>query len=145
MQAEAPPDKLAIFHDLEKVRSPLEFVETVLQDVEEYLGGLQRTAMRTRQLLKQLGGVEFKGFKLPSIAAPYWKTVLTKTLEDLIENQDRSVILFWDEMPYMLGNIGDEAAMEVLDTLRSLRQMHSAVRMVFTGSIGLHHVVAFVI
>ena len=39
MQAEAPEDKLPIYHDLEKVRSPLEFVETVLQDVEEYLSG----------------------------------------------------------------------------------------------------------
>lgn len=141
MQAEAPPDKLPIYHDLEKVRSPLEFVETVLQDVEEYLTRLKRTAKRTRDLLRQLGGAEFSGFKLPSFAAPEWKNVLTQTIEDLIENQDRTVILFWDEVPYMLGNIGKEAAMEVLDTLRSIRQMHPEIRMVFTGSIGLHHVI----
>ena len=30
--------------------------------------------------------------------------------------------------------------MDVLDTLRALRQTHSRLRMVFTGSIGLHHV-----
>lgn len=33
-------------------------------------------------------------------------------------------------------------AMEVLDTLRSLRQTYSDVRMVFTGSVGLHHIVS---
>jgi hypothetical protein len=142
MQAEAPPDKLPIYHDLEKVRSPLEFVEAVLQDVEEYLSRLRRTATRTRRLLQQLSGVEFKGFKLPSVATPHWKTLLTETIADLVENQDRNVILLWDEVPYMLGNIGNQAAMEVLDTLRSLRQMYPDVRMVFTGSIGLHHVIA---
>jgi hypothetical protein len=41
----------------------------------------------------------------------------------------------------MLGKIGDESAMELLDTLRSIRQMYPAVRMVYTGSIGLHHVI----
>lgn len=138
MQAEAPADKLPIYHDLEKVRSPLEFVETVLQDVEEYLTGLRRTARRTRDLLRQLGGAEFSGLKLPTFAAPEWKNLLTKTIEDLVENQDRTVILFWDEVSYMLGNIGKEAAMEVLDTLRSIRQMHPEIRMVFTGIINYY-------
>ena len=32
--------------------------------------------------------------------------------------------------------------MEVLDTLRSLRQTHANLRMVFTGSIGLHQVIS---
>jgi hypothetical protein len=35
---------------------------------------------------------------------------------------------------------GERTAMEVLDTLRALRQTHPALRMVITGSIGLHHV-----
>jgi len=46
----------------------------------------------------------------------------------------------------MLDNIkresGESAAMEVLDTLRSLRQMQPRLRMVFTGSIGLHNVIS---
>jgi hypothetical protein len=151
MMAEAPSDMLLIYHDLEGLRSPLEFVETVFQDVEGYLSGLQRTAKRTHQFLKQLNGAEFSGFKLPNIAASHWKTLLTKTLEDLIEHQERTLIFFWDEMPMMLDNIkqdsGEKVAMEVLDTLRSLRQMSgnqssSKLRMVFTGSIGLHHVIS---
>jgi len=140
MRSEATPDKLPIYRDLEDVKSPLEFVEKVFQDVEAYLTRLNRTTKKTRAFLQQLEGAEFSGFKLPEIAAPHWKELLTKTIADLVENQDRTVILFWDEVPYMLDNIGDAAAMELLDTLRSIRQMYPAVRMVYTGSIGLHHV-----
>ena len=140
MRSEATADKLPIYRDLENVRSPLEFVETVFKDVEEYLSRFNSTAKKTRGFLTQLAGTEFSGFKLPEIAAPHWKALLTQTIADLVENQNRTVILFWDEVPYMLHNIGDAAAMELLDTLRSIRQMYPAVRMVYTGSIGLHHV-----
>ncbi|MEG4836672.1 hypothetical protein [Microcoleus sp. B9-D4] len=140
MRSEATADKLPIYRDLENVRSPLEFVETVFKDVEEYLSRFNRTAKKARAFVTQLGGAEFSGFKLPEIAATEWKALLTETIADLVENQDRTVVLFWDEVPYMLDNIGDEAAMELLDTLRSIRQMYPAVRMVYTGSIGLHHV-----
>lgn len=37
---------------------------------------------------------------------------------------------------------GEIAAMEVLDLLRDLRQTHESLRMVFTGSIGLHNVLS---
>ena len=143
MVAEAPPDVLPLYHDLEGVRTPLDFVEIVFHDVAAYLGRLQKITMKSRQWL---AGLEIKDFvKFPDTLAPQWKTLLTKTIEDLVEHQDRTVIFFWDEMPLMLYNIkqrsGEEAAMEVLDTLRSLRQMHPGLRMVFTGSIGLHNVI----
>ncbi len=148
MVKEAPEQYLTVYRDLEGVRSPIEFVETIFQDVEHHLSGFKRLAEGTRQLIKQLGGTEIAGMiKLPEIAAPHWKSLLMKTLEDLVkqqESKDRTVIFFWDEMPLMLYNIkkrqGEDAAMEVLDTLRSLRQMYPQLRMVFTGSIGLHNV-----
>jgi hypothetical protein len=142
MQADVKSNKLAIYHDLEKVRSPLEFVEAIFQDVEEYLSRGQKVASRTRKLLKDLGGVEIQGFKLPKEIESDWKKILIEIIKDLDTNQDRQVILLWDEVPYMLQNIGDRAAMEVLDTLRSIRQTYPNVRMVFTGSIGLHHIIA---
>jgi AAA domain len=142
MKAEAPSDKLAIYHDLEKVRSPLEFVEAIFQDVEEYLSKRQKVASGTRKLLKDLSGLEIKGFKLPKEIESDWKKILVEIIADVVANKERQVILLWDEIPYMLQNIGDRAAMEVLDTLRSLRQTYPDVRMVFTGSIGLHHVIA---
>jgi hypothetical protein len=128
--------------DLEKVHTSLEFVESVFFDVEEYLSRQKRTAEKARRILAHLGGAEFEGFKLPALTAPHWKTLLIETVNDLMTQQDRLVLFFWDEMPQMLFNIKQresaQTAMEVLDTLRSLRQMHPQIRMVFTGSIGLH-------
>lgn len=146
MRAEAPADKLPVYRDLEKVRSPLEFAQTIFDDVENYLSSSQRTAQKARQWLKNFAGFEIGSLvKFPDNVADQWKVLLTKTIEDLVENQqDRKVIFLWDEMPLMLDNIkkkeGENAAMEVLDTLRSLRQTHSELRMVYTGSIGLHNV-----
>lgn len=146
MRTEAPPEKLPIYRDLEQVHTLLEFAQLVFEDVEGYLSGLRRTAERTRRFISQLSGSEVIGIKLPDVIAPHWKTLLTKIIEDLVEHQDRAVIFFWDELPMMLDNIkkreGEELVMEVLNTLRALRQTHTGLRMVFTGSIGLHHVIA---
>jgi hypothetical protein len=151
MIEQVPKDKLAIPDratpkDLEEVHTAIEFVETVFFDAEAYLSKYKRTTERARRLLSQLSGAEFRGFTFPSLAAPHWKTLLTTTIDDLLEHQDRTVVFFWDEVPLMLYNIkqreGEGTAMEVLDTLRSLRQMHSNLRMVFTGSIGLHQVIS---
>jgi hypothetical protein len=147
MVAEAPTGRLPIYRDLEGIRTPVEFVETVFNDVEGFLGPAQKTAVRARQWLSHLSGLELGGLiKFPESIAPHWKTVLTKTVEDLIEQQESTVIFFWDELPLMLHNIkqaaGENAAMEVLDVLRSYRQMSPQLRMVFTGSIGLHNVIS---
>jgi hypothetical protein len=61
-----------------------------------------------------------------------------------MQQEERLIYFFWDEVPLMLYNIkkreGEAAAMEILDTLRALRQSHKNLRMIFTGSIGLHNV-----
>ena len=153
MIADEPQDKLLIYRDLESIHSTLEFVEMIFRDVEEYLSRSKQRAERARRFFAQLSGTELKlsveafggGITLPDVLAPHWKKLLTNIIEDLVENQDRTVILFWDELPLMLDNIkkrhGENEAMEALDTLRSLRQMYPDLRMVFTGSIGLHHVI----
>ena len=147
MVEEAPQDTLlAVYHDLEGVRTPLEFVEIVFDDVKCYLSRSNRIMKRTLQLLSQISGTEIGGVvKLPDVVASHWKALLTRIIEDLAEHQDRTVIFFWDEMPLMLYNIkqrsDEDTAMELLDTLRSLRQMNPRLRMVFTGSIGLHNVI----
>ncbi len=146
MVAEPPANTLCVYRDLEGIRAPLEFVETVFGDVEEYLSRSKRTAMKARGWLKHLTGLEIGGvIKFPDTIAAHWKSVLVKTTEDLVEQQRQTVVFFWDEMPLMLYNIkqrgGEGAAMEVLDVLRSLRLTHAGLRMVFTGSIGLHNVI----
>lgn len=145
MRAEAPEDCLPIFRDLEQVHTVLEFAELVFEDVENYLSGRTRAVEKARNFIKQLSGAEAAGIKIPAVVAPHWKKVLTHIIEDIVENEKRTVVFFWDEMPMMLDNIkkreGEQVAMEVLDTLRAFRQTYTNLRMVFTGSIGLHHVI----
>jgi hypothetical protein len=93
----------------------------------------------------EVGGI----FKLPDKEKAPWKDVLTRSVEDLISENDAKgnrLLFLWDEVPYMLASIRDrqneKTAMEVLDFLRALRQTHSGLRMVITGSIGLHHVLS---
>jgi transcriptional regulator with XRE-family HTH domain len=140
MTANPPEDMLPIYRDLEGIRSPIEFVEGVWQDTETYLREAGK-ARRVREFISELTGNYFSGYQFPEIATNHWKTLLTKTIEDLITLQNQQVIFIWDEMPHMLGNFSDQAAMEVLDSLRSLRQTYPDIRMVFSGSIGLHHII----
>lgn len=146
MQAEAEPDAVVIFfNDLEKIYTPLELVESVLQNIEQHLSLKQKTANKFRTLFRHLAGAEIAGVvKLPAAISAHWKDLLVQVTQDLMEQEERPVYFFWDEVPLMLYNIknraGEEVAMEVLDTFRSLRQSHRNLRMVFTGSIGLHNV-----
>ena len=140
MTAEAPSDLLPIYRDLEGIRTPIEFVEAVWQDTETYLREAGR-ARRVREYISELTGSYFDGYQFPELVEDRWKTLLAKTIEDLVTLQDKQIVLIWDEMPHMLGNFSNEAAMETLDTLRSLRQTYPDVRMVFSGSIGLHHII----
>jgi hypothetical protein len=73
---------------------------------------------------------------LPEGSHPQWKRLLVSVVEDLMEQQSGAVVFFWDEFPQMLHNIAKESpedAMEILNTLRSLRQHHERLRMVLTG------------
>lgn len=146
MTREAPQSVLAIYRDLSNITSPAEFVERILEDVEKYLPHALQAQGWLRKAWETLGGAEVGGlFKIPESRSGDWKRFLERTLAGLVEQEKRQVIFFWDEVPLMLDNIkrhSDEAtAMEVLDTLRALRQTHRKLRQVFTGSIGLHHVV----
>jgi hypothetical protein len=75
-----------------------------------------------------------------------WKRQLEGMIKDLVTQVEGQELLlfFFDELPMAIDNIRQEkgapAAMEVLDTLRWIRQTHQQIRMVYTGSIGLHHV-----
>ena len=142
-----PPDGIMIqVRDVGGVSSPIEFVERVAEDVEKHLKLFQKTATKTKEFLASLSGAQILGVKLPTIAAPHWKALLERILGDLAQHSDRPVILCWDELPWMLQKMtarpeGETVVMDLLDTLRGLRQTHTNLRMIYTGSIGLHHVV----
>jgi hypothetical protein len=147
MRDESPADILVVFHELEHINSPLEFVQLVYDDVSAYLSQSRRTAQRVRAFLQGLKGLEVGGLvKFPDILAPEWKALLTNTIDDLLDQRGHMLLFLWDEMPMMLGNIkryhGEHLAEDLLNTLRALRQTYPDFRMVYTGSIGLHHVIS---
>jgi hypothetical protein len=128
-----------IFRDLEKVHSAQEFAELVYDDVQKFLGRATRAKNFIQRLLEEneTDYVNFKGRT--------WKKLLTGAIEDLMQaTLDNRLTFFWDEVPYMLESIrkhdGPQLAAEVIDTIRSLRMEHAKFRVIFTGSIGLHHV-----
>jgi hypothetical protein len=136
--------KLTIYQDLEKVGTPREFVESIVESVEERLSTGKRISEGFRNLLENLHGAEVSGFKLPEVADREWKSLLEAVIKDLVSKPGERVYFFWDELPLMLykiqKNSGETVAMEILDTLRSLRQTYPRLRMIYTGSIGLHNV-----
>jgi hypothetical protein len=147
MEREPIAGWLPVYQDLESCHSATEFAMAVYREVHRFLSGKGKFTRRSKEFFGALGGIEVGGiFKLPEKTVASWKDVLTRAIEDLMhENDGDTKLLFlWDEMPFMLMNIrdreGEQTAMQVLDHLRWLRQTHSGLRMVITGSIGLHHV-----
>jgi len=146
MRQECLPGRILLYRDVENVQSPLEFVERVYQDIEEQFSGLKKGNGLVRRMFEGMAGFELGGIvKFPDKAARDWKRILEAAVADLAQQrQDTLVIFVWDELPLMLQKISraenPQTTMDLLDTLRSLRQSHPGIRMVFTGSIGLHHV-----
>ncbi len=132
-----------ILRDLEGLGTPQEFVDSVYTDIEERLSRTEKARMRFWGLLSKLGGTQIGDLHVPQIRQ-HWKNLLFALMADLCESTPGLCIFFWDELPLFLYKVkqteGEASAMEVLDVLRSIRQGHPAIRMVFTGSVGLHQV-----
>ena len=147
MKAQDREGWLTVWRDVEDAGTPAEFAERVCRSIEEHLSGMGRAVSKVRAFLQEVAGTEISGvFRLPPAAQRQWKTVLEKAFEDLAEAQDARVLFVWDELPFMLQKVihrdGEQAAMDVLDVLRHLRQTHGRrFPMMYCGSIGMHHVV----
>lgn len=149
LKADPAKQWVPVYQDLEKCHTAAEFAMVVYKEVHQFLSSKGQVARRAKEWLNALGGVELGGvLKLPEKADVSWKDLLTTSIEDLVHENDAHgtrLLFLWDELPFMLANIrdreGEQTAMAVLDTLRALRQTHAALRMIITGSIGLHHVI----
>jgi len=144
MISKAPPRTHCIVRDLEGLRSPAEFVEAIYHDATPVLSKVDRARLGMWRLFTTLGGAELGDLKLPAIAI-HWKNLLDALVKDLCEMDERRIVFLWDELPLFLYDIaesgGGSVAMEVLDVLRALRQRYRGLRMVFTGSVGIHEVI----
>jgi hypothetical protein len=140
----AGPNRICFLRDVEGFRSPTEFIEGIYADVQPILSKKERAFLAISGLLQKLGGTEIGDVKLPQIKT-HWKSLLSALFADIFSDETRPVIFFWDELPLFLYNVKDNAgerdAMELLDALRALRQKYINLRMVFTGSVGIHQVI----
>lgn len=151
MASKHPDNYIVIASDLEKISTPIEFINDVLKSVTGLLSNQQKAKNLLDSLRDAFGGTELGDIiKLPETQNKNWKALLSQIIADVCQNNPEKTILFlWDEVPYMLqkiessghANVPCYSGLEVLDTLRALRMEQPNLRMIFTGSIGLHHVV----
>lgn len=151
MAAEPRSGFEVLFLELEGIDSPDRFTELLLNRVRPLLSDQAKAKNWFDKFREGIGGTEIGGvIKLPGSSKIGWQATLEKTLEGVCEHQsDKVVVLLMDELPYMLQKIATiessvdqkTLALTLLDTLRSLRQQHKNLRMIFAGSVGLHHVV----
>jgi hypothetical protein len=147
MLAEPRSGACAIKRSLQGVSSPDEFAMILLADAEKNLPGVLRRSLGER--LSQTGvksiGVSGTSVEFEARADRSWKDLASGVFSALDRDVDVTVVLLWDELPHMVANIRDNqgaaAARELLDLLRTVRETHATIRMVFSGSLGLHHVV----
>jgi hypothetical protein len=150
MAAEPPKGMEVLYLDLEGIDSPDRFTEILLNRMRPLLSTKDVAKGWFDKLVETVGGTEIGGVvKLPDRGKMHWQTTLEKAVEGLCRHQsEKTIVLMFDEVPYMLQKIavicdqGQQGlSLTLLDTLRSMRQQHNNLRMIFAGSVGLHHVV----
>jgi hypothetical protein len=145
MQADLRDRMHFIYQDVESVQSPEDFVARLYSQAGHLLPTTLRVGRGVRRAFGHLRGVKITGVELQMDAnTPAWKADLFAIAEALDKRANLPVTLLLDELPLMVDGIAKaitpRAAMEVLDALRQIRQTGTRLRMVYTGSIGLHHV-----
>lgn len=147
MTEEPPLGTCAIKRSLQGINTPEEFARALVADVEAGTPGVlaKPFVKRLRNAgVKKLGAkaVEVE-FEPPTQEA--WKDVVTETFATVEAGVDERVVFLWDELPHMVSAIEAKrdagTARDVLDVLRYVRETHSSIRMVLSGSLGIHHVV----
>ncbi len=150
MAAEAVPGFELLFFDLEGIDSPERFTETLLNRMKPLLSKKAQAKGWLDSFLESIGGTEIGGvIKLRKTSKMGWQATLEKAFDGLCQHQsDCIMVLLFDELPYMLQKIATSEgaekrsqALTMLDTLRSMRQQHKKLRMIYSGSVGLHHIV----
>lgn len=141
------PGWYPIYLVIEGVRSPTGFISRIFDVVSPILSQKSRMLGRLQGLYEKISGKQIINWELPELKH-YWKDLLKAILNDIQENFDERVVFLWDELPLMIANIKDDleakTAMELLDVLRDHRVADDSgkLRMVYTGSIGLHLVIS---
>ncbi len=151
---EEPQDRwVPLLCFVEDARHPIDLVVKLYDQAKCMATQSRKGAFlsRVRKAREKLAGTEVAGWKLPQVEAS-WKRLLSELVQDIVENTNNHILVMLDEFPMMIANIidtpksgeGASLAMELLDTLRSLRQQYEPsdqVRFLLSGSIGLHLII----
>ena len=154
MAAEPRDGWQVVFIDLEGVASPEGFAEALLSKIRPLMPAGQAGQQWFQKILETVSGTEIGGvIKLPEFSKIGWRPTIEKAFEGICsQSSGAKLLILFDELPYMLQKIavygsqvanGENAALEMLDTLRAVRGKHKQnLRMIFAGSVGLHHVIS---
>ncbi|MBN1181051.1 MAG: AAA family ATPase [Bacteroidales bacterium] len=145
MTSEHPDEFIPVFLIVEGKSNPEEFIHDLFQQLKEAELIKDKSSRLLTWYEKNFAGKEIKDMKLPSFR-PHWKEALKRIIEDLIEiNRGKTVLIMIDEFPMMLYKFIKEydlalQAIEMLDTLREIRQLYGdqGIKFIFCGSIGFN-------
>lgn len=149
MHAEPRPSYQVVFMEVEAIDSPQRFAELLLNRLSPLMSRSDKARDVWTAWWQKLGGTEIGGvIRLPDSKLD-WRNTIEKTLERICTQfVNETIVLLMDEVPYMLQGIASRntsknqrsEALALVDLLRAIRQQQPNLRMVFAGSIGLHHV-----
>lgn len=147
MTEESPAGACPIQRSLQGINAPEEFARALVADVEKNIPDVL-----SRPIVKRLrkAGVKKVGAKsveveFEPISEEAWKDVVIETFATIETGVDERVVFLWDELPHMVDAIEAKrdpgTARDLLDVLRHVRETYPSIRMVLSGSLGMHHVV----
>lgn len=147
MTQESPGGICPMQRSLQGITTPEEFARALVADVEANAPGVL-----ARPFLKRLrkAGVKKVGAKAIEVefepaSDEAWKDVVVEAFAAIESRVDETVVFLWDELPHMVDAVEGKrdagTAREVLDVLRYARETFPSLRMVLSGSLGIHHVV----
>jgi len=142
-------DLICIYEDIESDKTSSDLYRRLIKLIEQSINKSDNWGkkMWTTITSKKIKGISLDGkIELESESIDYRKLFLD--LVNVIQNSEIKIVLFLDEFPDVINNIreneGSETALNVLHTLRSLRQTSDFTQsfsLVFSGSVGLTHIV----
>lgn len=144
-----PQDGFTVrLRDLEGRTRASHLVDLLLSDVDTLLSPIRQASGRARAAVESIAGaVETKWFAI-RVPERDWRVVLDAMIDDLnaqAAEHGTLLVLIWDEFPLFIRDIArsghPDEAMALLDLLRAARSRCPHLRMVLTGSIGLHEVI----
>jgi hypothetical protein len=147
MLADADPAFVVIKRNVQACTRPEDFVRQLVADLHNELPGILSWSWGS--LLRKAGvrkvGISSVSIEFEPANEESWKDAIHHVFATLDRELDAPVHFFWDELTHMIASIRDNqgplVAREVLDLLRATRETYTSIRMVFSGSVGLHHVV----